>query len=161
MGGSTMGMILALSVDNTQAQMDMGEFGKTIERLGDSAAKGGQGMADGLKPGGDALLSSRESARLFTETLGIHLPRAVTGAIAEILPSIASMGTALIGVFAVKEVIAFGGELEKLADSYNDVKEAAQAMKGAEEENVKQMERAAKASTPGPDFENQHDSPSE
>ncbi len=35
------------------------------------------------------------------------MPRAVSGAIAEVMPAIGGMGTALLGVFAVEEIVKF------------------------------------------------------
>jgi hypothetical protein len=82
----------------------------------------------------ESLLSARESGRLLTEELGVHMPRAVTGAVGEMLPEIAALGPALLGVFAVKEVWDFGkaaidmlhdmqGETEQLAEDWKRVKE--------------------------------------
>ena len=53
------------------------------------------------------LLGARESGRLLTEELGIHLPRAVTGALGKMLPEISSLGPALLGVFAIAEIPKF------------------------------------------------------
>ena len=90
------------------------------------------------------ILSNRETTRLLSEELGVHLPRAVTGAIGEILPSIASMGTALLGVFAVKEAWAFYGALKGVADAANAVAESEKAMKKIGDQNVSLLEEMAK-----------------
>lgn len=53
-------------------------------------------------------MGTRESARLLSEELGLHLPRAVTSAVSEMLPAIGSLGGGLLGAFAVKEVWDWG-----------------------------------------------------
>ena len=62
------------------------------------------------------------------------------------LPSVDQLGVALLGVFAAKEVWAFGQELVKLADDFNNVKEAEEALKAAGDENLKIMEESARVS---------------
>ena len=49
-------------------------------------------------------MGQRESVRLLTEEMGIRLPRAVTGAIAEMVPAIGSLSGVLLAAFAVKEI---------------------------------------------------------
>jgi hypothetical protein len=61
-----------------------------------------------VQPFNDSLLSSRESVRLLSEEMGVHMPRAVSSAISEMLPQIAGMGTALLGVFAIEEALKWG-----------------------------------------------------
>ena len=79
----------------------------------------------------NGILSARESARLATEELGIHMPRAVTGALAEMLPAIGGVGVALLGAFAVAEIPKFIGEVKDatatLAGYTDEVREAEQA----------------------------------
>jgi hypothetical protein len=85
-----------------------------------------------VQPFNDSLLSSRESVRLLSEEMGVRLPRAVSSAIAEMLPDIASLGTGLLGVFAIEEVIKWGkaaveemhelqGETKELKKDWEDV----------------------------------------
>jgi len=50
------------------------------------------------------ILSARESTRLLSEEFGMRLPRAVTSAIAEMVPAIGGLGGAMLGVFAVEQV---------------------------------------------------------
>jgi len=55
-----------------------------------------------------SLIGNRESVRLLSEEFGLRLPRAVTGAVAQALPEIASMGGALLGVFALEQAYKWG-----------------------------------------------------
>ena len=59
------------------------------------------------------LLSIRESARLFSEEMGLHMPRAVSSAVAKIIPDINLLGGALLGVYAAKELYT---GIEKFTD---------------------------------------------
>jgi uncharacterized membrane protein YgcG len=118
----------------------MGQFAQT-------AVKGFGDAAEGTKPLDKNILSNRESARLLTEELGIHMPRAVTSAISELMPAIGGMGTALLGVFAIKEAMEFGGYLHKMVDDFNEVARAEKTMKQIGEENLSNMEKMAKEST--------------
>ncbi|MGB9486756.1 MAG: hypothetical protein WCD04_11675, partial [Terriglobia bacterium] len=55
-----------------------------------------------------SLIGNRESVRLLSEEFGLRLPRAVTGAIGQALPEIASLGGALLGVFALEQAYKWG-----------------------------------------------------
>lgn len=72
---------------------------EALNRLASDTGKSFDNASGSVKPLNDNLLSSREATRLLSEELGVHLPRAVTSAIGEILPGIASMGDALVGAF--------------------------------------------------------------
>src|SRR5271157_619095 len=72
--------------------------------LPDQFASSGEAAAAGLEPVNRQLLGQRESVRLLTEEMGIRLPRAVTGAIAEMVPAIGSLSGVLLAAFAVKEI---------------------------------------------------------
>lgn len=144
--GGDLGLVLALSLDNTQAQMEAGQFGATLEGLGASAAKGGRGMADGLAPGDKALINSHQSVHLLAEEMGIHLPRAVVGAVSEMLPSIASLGSGLLAVFAVREATEFTEYLHKMVDDFNGVARAEKEMAEAGAKNLSRLEEMAKKS---------------
>ncbi len=69
------------------------------------------------EPLGRSLIDKRETARLLSEELGIHLPRAVTSAVAEMLPAIEMLGPALLGAFAVMEIPKIISGLQEASDS--------------------------------------------
>jgi hypothetical protein len=51
-----------------------------------------------------AIVSNSQSVRLLAQDLGIGLPRAVSSAVAKMLPDIGQLGGALIGVWAVEKI---------------------------------------------------------
>ncbi|MGD0128072.1 MAG: hypothetical protein ABSF46_22140 [Terriglobia bacterium] len=63
----------------------------------------------------ESLLSNRESVKLLSEEMGIHLPRAVTGAVAEMIPAISSLGPLMLGAFALMEIPKLIGGLKEAA----------------------------------------------
>lgn len=158
--GNTLGLLFEISADPSKAEAALNRFNAAVagsgqamipiwEEANRAAANAAQGLdktRQGVEDTDKSILSSRESVRLLAEEFGIHLPRAVTSAVGEIIPSIAGMGTALLGVFAVEEVIKFAGYVRKLADDFNGVADAAKELKLVGEENLSNMERAAKAS---------------
>jgi len=93
------------------------------------------------------ILSNRESTRLLTEELGIHLPRAVTSGIAEMLPAIGNLGGALLAAFAVREVIEFGEKIRDAAKEASGMTVAATQMADAVKANTMAMEDYAKSSS--------------
>jgi len=121
--------------------------------LPDECARGAKAAAAGLAPMERGILSSRESTRLLAEEMGVHLPRAVTNAIAEIMPGLGMMGGAFLGAFAIQELpkaIAFmkdasewlGGFHREYKDLLGD---AEKFSKEAGEDFRKIAEQAAKA----------------
>jgi hypothetical protein len=134
-----LGLTLALSLDATQAQMDMGKFGESVTRTFGEAAKA-------TKPLNDSLLSNRESVRLLSEELGVHMPRAVSGAISEMIPNIGDLGTALLGAFAIESVVKFGEMVAKDTEKLYGVVDAEKALAEARKENLKVLEEQAKVS---------------
>src|ERR1039458_1538987 len=94
---SFLGLLLQINADPSQAQATIEQFEQATGRSFDKAA-------GATKPLNDSLLSNRESVRLLSEEMGVHLLRAVSSAISEMLPAIGSLGTALLGVFAVEQV---------------------------------------------------------
>jgi hypothetical protein len=102
------GLILGLGLDPSGANAGVKELGSCLGQLESGAAKSGEGMTESFAATDRALLSNRETARLLSEELGIHLPRAVTSAISKMLPEIATFGTALLGIFAVEEAYKWG-----------------------------------------------------
>jgi hypothetical protein len=111
MGGSgDVGLILGLGIDASGVEPGLDDAGKKVEdfnKLLDDAteqqAKDFEAASQEMDKG---LLSNRESARLLSEEFGVHMPRAVSGAVAEILPDIGKLGGALLGIYAAKELYA-------------------------------------------------------
>jgi len=141
MGDSVLGLILGLSMDNTQALMDAGQFGASVGKSFEQTAERTKPLKDALDQTDKNLLSNRESARLLTEELGVHMPRAVTSAIAEVMPAIGSLGTTLLGIFALKEIMAFGRELHKVADEFDGVAAAEKRAGQIGKENLSLLEK--------------------
>ena len=94
-------------------------LGQTLNTSFSAGAQGSQRLAASIPPlqfsvrqmteeTDKSLLSNRESARLLSEEMGIHLPRAVTGAIAEMMPAIGGLGGAFLGVFAIEKAYDWG-----------------------------------------------------
>jgi hypothetical protein len=135
--GNILGLLFEISADPSRAQEALADFEK---RTG----KAFETVAVAPKPFNDALLTSRESTRLLSEELGLHLPRAVTSAMSEIMPEIGRMGTALLGVFAVEELVKFSGYMKKVGDEITGVAEATRMMAEAVRENDRAMEQYAK-----------------
>jgi hypothetical protein len=83
-------LTIQITADPAQAAAALAQLeeqaGASFEIIGDSAGQSNEGI-----------LSACESARLLTEELGIHMPRAVTSAVSEMLPSIAGLGSAMRG----------------------------------------------------------------
>jgi uncharacterized protein YoxC len=122
---------IKVSADLAQVQ---GQFAG----MGKSAREAFQTAAGGTEPLNRALLTNRNSVRLLAEEAGIHLPRAVSGAIADMLPGIASMGTAFLAVFAVEEVYKFGKEaIEVMHSLQGETKVLAEDWKKVIEEQEK------------------------
>src|ERR1039458_3599001 len=109
------GIIVALGVDASQAQSDMDAFTSGI--VGSSSPQIANAFSNQVKPAiddvGKSLINSHQSVHLLAEEAGVHLPRAVVGAISEMLPNIAMLGGALLGVFAVEEVVKYSEALYK------------------------------------------------
>jgi hypothetical protein len=129
------GLILNLGLDSSGIDPGLNDAEKA---LGGLAKKTGEQFADAGKKTDDALLSNRETARLLSEELGVHLPRAVTSALSEMLPGIGGLGTALLGVFAVEEVVKFGkAAAEMLHEMQGETKQLAEDWKAVTEEQGK------------------------
>lgn len=92
---SILGSVFEIAADPSKAEEALKRFGQTTgESLG--AAKAAHEQLN------RAVLSNSESVRLLSEEIGIHLPRAVSGALAEMLPGIGAFGGALLGAFAAR-----------------------------------------------------------
>lgn len=115
---SILGLLFEISADPSKAQ-------DALQRFEQSTGKSFERAAVGTKPLDTALLTNRESVRLLTEETGIHLPRAVTGAIAEMLPTIGEFGGALLSVFAVEQAVRWGAKaIEIIRDLQSGTTEA-------------------------------------
>ena len=77
----------------------------------------------------------------MTEELGIHMPRAITGAFSEIVPAIGDMGTALVAVFAVKELVEFGKKLYEIEERFDGVAAAESRAHEIGKENLSLLEK--------------------
>jgi hypothetical protein len=140
------------SIGLVEAQMR--EYNRSMNAAYDEAVQRARGLGDelgaGVRAGADeaseGILSARQSTMLLGQEFGLHLPRAVSSAVAEMLPEIAGLGTGLLAVFAVEEVVKFAAKIHKLADEFNGVADAAQELKLAEKEDVSAMEEMAKKS---------------
>jgi hypothetical protein len=115
--GASLGLTFEIAADSAAAQAALADFEKTS---GASLKR----VAGGTKPLNDALLTNRESVRLLSEELGVHMPRAVSSAVAGMLPDIKELGTGLLAVFAVEEVVKFGEALGKAAAGWGGYTDA-------------------------------------
>jgi hypothetical protein len=94
-GSPDVGLILGLGLDSSgvkpgldEASDSLAEYEKSLDDATERQAADFAKAADETDKG---LLSNRESVRLLSEEFGLHLPRAVTGAIGQMLPEIASL----------------------------------------------------------------------
>jgi hypothetical protein len=71
-------------------------------------------MAEDLEKG---LINTHQSVHLLMEEMGVHLPRAVVGAVSEMIPMIGQLGPALLGAFALQEIPHAIEGLRDMADS--------------------------------------------
>lgn len=124
MADSILGLIFEINADPSKAA-------DALQRFEQSTGKSFEKAASGTKPLDMALLSNRESVRLLSEEIGIHMPRAVSGALAEMLPGINAIGPALLGAFAIAEIPKF----------IDGVKSAAEVL-GGYTEAVRKAEKA-------------------
>jgi hypothetical protein len=123
------GLVLGLGIDPSEAKAGVEQLDSTLGGLEGGASKTAEGMTESFAQTDRALIGNRESVRLLSEDLGIHLPRAVTGAIGQMLPEIAGFGGALLGVFAVEEVWKWGkAAVEAIREAEGETKELADMM---------------------------------
>jgi hypothetical protein len=132
MGNSVLGLLFEISADPSKAK-------GALAQLESSTGTSFRNATTAIQPFNDSLLSNRESVRLLSEELGVHLPRAVSGAIAEIVPNIGLIGPALLGVFAVEEVVKWGkAAVDELHELQGETKELKKEWEGviAEQEKL-------------------------
>jgi hypothetical protein len=124
-----LGLVMQINADPSNANAALEEFAaKTGKSVGyvkaqfkeyqaaesaayDEAVQRARGLGQDVDK---SILSNRESVRLLSEEMGVHLPRAVSGALAEMLPGINAIGPALLGAFALAELPKF---IEGLKDA--------------------------------------------
>jgi purine nucleoside permease len=103
---NVLGLLFEINADPSKAEAALKNFnastGSALQKASEQNAKFNKDTEKGL-------LDAKQSVRLLASEFGIHLPRAVSGAIAEILPNIATLGSAMLAAFAVQEVIRFAG----------------------------------------------------
>ena len=138
MADNVLGLLFEISADPSQAEAAIAKFNEaTGNALADAAGK--------TKPFDDALLSNRESVRLLSEELGVRLPCAVSGAIAEMVPAIGGLGGILLAVFAVEKAVEWGKVLnQKIEEARATAKEAVADLDGAAAAALKHAQGEAK-----------------
>jgi hypothetical protein len=146
MGDSGVGLILGLGIDPSEAQAGIEQLGGAMGSLEKGSKASLDQVVAATEPLNKSLLNSHQSVHLLAEEMGIHLPRAVVGGISEMLPEIGSLGTVLLGAFAVEEIVKFGEMVAKDTEALYGFAEAEKAMKQAGDENEKALEKQAKAS---------------
>ena len=134
--GQSVGMVQAQIKDYNRAATSA--YDEAVQRT-----KAVSGVID------EELLSNRESVRLMSEEFGVHLPRAISGAISKIegLQSVMALaGTAALGIFAA-EALFKGIEkvTEYVHDSFIHQTEDAKAFAAAAVAAYKQTENAAES----------------
>jgi len=137
------GLQLHLALDSSGVAPGLQDFD---QQLDDATEKWNHDWEESTKSVDKGLISNRETARLLSEELGIHLPRAVTTALGEMLPAIGLLGPALLGAFAGEEIVKFAEHAKKAADAVNEIAQSEKLVKEIGEENVKAMEAMAKKS---------------
>ena len=130
-------MVLGLGLDSSGVQPGIEDFDKLLD---DATQQWNEKWEETTRDVDEHLLSNRESVRLFGEEFGVHLPRAVSSAVAKMLPDIASLGGALLGIYAAKELYDGVGKFtdwvrasftEQTADAEEFAKAAAEAYEAA------------------------------
>lgn len=159
--GSGIGLIVAVGADATAARQGFAGFSSAATEATARAGAGLRGVTVAAGESGNAiaaiagkanpsLLSARESARLLSEEIGVHVPRGVTSALSkmgEIGPLLATLGPAMLGFFAVEEAVRFGKEIVKLVDDFNEVGRSESRISQIAKEVESDMERIAKTSS--------------
>lgn len=135
---SVLGLLLQISADPSKAQEAIDQFSANTGKAFQRASSDGPPQMD------KALLTNRESVRLLSEEMGVHMPRAVSSALAEIMPGINAVGPALLGAFAVREVISFTEAIVKSAREIQGLAEAEKQLQAIAKENEKHLEAMAK-----------------
>ncbi len=128
---SVLRLLFQISADPSKAQEAISQFEK-------STSTSLHQVVDKTEEMNKSLLNSHNSVHLLTEEMGIHLPRAVVGAISEMLPHIGDLGGALLGAFAIEKVTEWGKE------AFDVVKDLQSGVTAAVDDIGKAAEEAAK-----------------
>ena len=128
---SGLGLLLGLSVDNTQALQDMGAFQRAVNSTFTEAGKQTPKL-------NTPLLNTHQSVHLLAEEMGVHLPRAVISGISEMIPNVNMLGGAMLGVFAVEEVYKYG---KAAVDMLHELQGETKELKKFWQEVISEQER--------------------
>jgi hypothetical protein len=106
--GDGVGLILGLGIDPSGAKPGLAqfeeEFNASYSRTNEAFLNSLDEMEQPLDQLDKSLLSNRQTVMLLNQELGIHMPRAMSGAVAKMLPDIAALGAGLMGIWAVEKV---------------------------------------------------------
>jgi len=95
MGG--FGLTIGINADPSQAQAAIAGLKTSLDQAVEATQTAGEGMSRNF-------INAHQSVHLLAEEMGIHLPRAVVGAVSEMLPQITDLGNALRGDAFVAEL---------------------------------------------------------
>jgi len=101
--GSPIGLLFTIDADPSRAGAALESFQSQVSSAASTVNTSFATSAAGPKELEDNILSARESTRLLSEEFGMHLPRAVSSAMAEMMPAVEALGPALLGAFAAVE----------------------------------------------------------
>jgi hypothetical protein len=133
-------LLLQVDADTAKGRAALDDFSRMLgTQLPQAARQGAEGTSQAAGRVNDALLSNTQSVRLLTSEMGLRLPRAVTSAIAKMLPAIGSLGTALLAAFAIEEIAKFIAWIPKATDQ---IAGYTAEVKKAYEEDVKANQAA-------------------
>lgn len=104
MGDAGLGVVLGLGIDSSGANAGLKQFEGDLSSAGQTGKVSLDKVVEATEPLEKSLLNQHQTVHLLAEEMGVHLPRTVVSGIAEMLPQVASLGTALLGVFAVEKV---------------------------------------------------------
>lgn len=118
MGSSgNIGLMFMIDADPDGAVKAIERVGGASDRLAQTTSESFHRAAEGTEPLDRALLSNHQSVHLLAEEMGVHLPRAVVGAISEMMPGINAIGPALLAAFAISEIPKFVKEVGDAVDA--------------------------------------------
>jgi hypothetical protein len=124
MAGTTIGEV------NINLRMNLAQFSKDVQDGNSAAANGAKQLGRSM---GEGTQQARESRRLLSDEIGIHMPRGLQTFIAEI----PGVGTALNAAFQSVAVLALIELIMKAASTLNELKTKAEEFKkGVQESSV-------------------------
>jgi len=136
------GLILGLNIDSSALKSGLGQAETELQAyeraLDEATERQAADFAKAAEETDKGLLSNRETARLLSAELGLHMPRAVTSAVAKMLPEIESFGGALLAVFAVEQAWKWGkAAVDAIREAEGQTKELESIMHTIVEEQEK------------------------